>query len=187
MFASHPDYAEIIQNSGYLFWNPTNLAAEATWGTKIGFVRDGVAWDPGHGFIELDQPETGDEPVIGIYTGNHVIVAALLRNYNATALSLLFPGLTSSTAVKFPSTIKTGVNYYATVGYYGKLLYVPDDQANHPCLLLQKAIPRIHSTARIKLSHYDPMTFPCLFTGARKSNDADGIIYVGPLSGAVLR
>ncbi len=187
-FTSHPDYTEIIKNSGYLFWNPTDLSkGEAGWGTKLGFVEKGVAWEPGHGFIELDQPETGDEPVIGIYTGNNVKLAANLRNYNALALGRLFPGLSGTTFVKIPNTIKTGTNYYANSSYYGQLLYVPSDQINHPCLLLQKAVPRIQSTAKVRVSHVDKMIFPCIFTGARKTSGADGIMYVGPISGAVLR
>lgn len=137
MFESHPNYIEIVQNAGYLFWNPTDLSAgESGWGTKLGFVENGVNFEPGHGFIELTTPESGDEPTIGIYTGNHALVSAVLRNYNSTALSVLFPGLISSGNLKAPNTLKTGTNYFST--HYGQLLYVPDDQTNHPCLLLQK-------------------------------------------------
>jgi|GEM_PF-2458058 len=186
MFTSHPDYLEILQNAGYLFVNPTNLSVgESGWGTKLGFVRDGVQFDPGIGFIELDQPETGDEPVIGIFTGSNAKVIAPLRNYNINTLSVLFPGLASSATVKVPNTIKTGTNLYTS--HSCRLLYVPEDQTNHPCLLLQKAIPRIHNTARLKFSQTDPIIFPAVFTAARKTSDVDGIWYLGALSGAVLR
>lgn len=43
-----------------------------------------------------------------------------------------------------------------------------------------KAVPRIQATAKIKLSHTDRMLFPCVFTAARKTSDADGILY-GPI------
>jgi len=186
MFTSHPDYSEIIKNTGYLFWNPTDLMVESGWGTKLGFVENGVVWEPGHGYIELTQPETGDEPIIGIFTGNNSRVSVILRNYNAVALERLFPGLVTNTSIKFPSSIKTGNNYFAT-GHSGHLLFVPDDQTNHPCLLFQKAIPRISSTAKIRFSHTLQSLFSCVFTAARKSDDVDGILYVGPLLGATLR
>lgn len=186
-FDTHPNYQEIIQASGYLFINPTDLSSEAGWGTKLGFVEGGVAWEPGHGVIELTEPETGDEPRYAIYTGNSLKFAAVLQNYNSTVLSVLFPGLVSSGNVNFPGDFKTGQDILDSGNGNIRLLYVPDDRVNHPVFLLQKAAPYISGTAKVKLSHSDRMLFPCIFTGARKTDDVDGIFYVGPLSGAVLR
>ena len=67
-FTSYPSSTEIIQVAGLLFLNPTSIANEAGWGTKIGYTRDGVAYSPGLKTIELyvnDGYETTSK--VGLY------------------------------------------------------------------------------------------------------------------------
>jgi len=183
---THPDINEIAQTPGYLFWAPTNLSAEGTWGTKLGFTEKGVDFDPGYNYGILSGEEKGEEPLHKINLGQTPTITATLKNYNATALDKLFPGLQAGGAVKSPGTILPGTDLLSAT-YTGYLLFVPDDTTNHFCILLQRASPSFIATAKIRHSHSVPGAFPIVFTGARKTNDADGIYYYGLLSGAVLR
>lgn len=185
-FLTHPSVEEIIQVAGYLFWNPTNLAAEATWGTKLGFCEGGIVFQSGHSVIPVTQEETGPAVYKVVYVGSRPTLFAVLKNYNSTLLSTLFPGMTTSTAAKFPSTIRPGTDLSGAT-YSQPLLFVPQDTTNHPCVLLQKGCPNIVQAAKLKLSHSDRTTFPVVFNGLPKTTDADGTAYFGLLSGAVLR
>lgn len=186
-FASYPSMLEISQVSGFLFWGTTSLANEAGWGTKLGYVKGGIDWRPYYGTEVLSGVENGDEPILTVFTGNSGRLIALLRNYNTTALARLFPGLVTGTAVKTPGAIAPGTILSATAAYYGRLLFVPDDEDNHPCLLLQKAVPHALKTTKLKFAHADELVFPCVFEAHRKSDDADGISYLGLIAGATLR
>jgi len=186
-FDSYPDLLEIQQVSGLLFWGTTSLANEAGWGTKLGFVEKGVHWRPNHGYTLLSGEVNGDEPTMMIYTGPAGFITAVLKNYNTSMLSVLFPGLVDGTSVKIPNSIKPGTDIMNSGSYANYLLFVPEDRTNHPCILFQKATPHIVATAEIKYSHVDRSSFPVIFTASRKSDDADGIAYVGALSGAALR
>jgi len=185
-WVTYPDINEIMQQAGFLFWEPSALDVEANWGTKLGFVEKGVDFDFGHNFGILSGEEKGEEPLYKIYLGQTPSVTAILKNYNADVIARLFPGLTSGSAVTSPGTILPGADLF-NVLYTGHLLFVPDDTINHNCILLQKASPCIISTAKVMHSQSTPSAFPIVFTCSRKTNDTDGFYYYGPLSGAVLR
>jgi len=182
-FQSYPDYKEILRQPGFLFWGATDLSNEAGWGTKLGFCVGGIKFDPGYKVINLYGMEHGEEPEKRIFLGCEPVLKASLRNYNATALSVLFPGLASGAAVKYPNTLKPGMDIASSHGNY--LLFVPEDQANNKVLLLQKAVPNI--VAAFEFSRQNDTVFQAVFVGFRKTDDADGVYYFGDLSGAVLR
>ena len=185
-FLTNPSADEIIQVAGYLFWNPTNLAAEATWGTKIGFCEGGITFSPGHHVEYLHQEETGEALYKVIYCGSSPRLVAVLRNWNETLMACLFPGLVATTALKLPGSILPGTDLSSST-YSKPVLFVPQDTANHPCVLLQKACPHILDAAKLKFSHKDATTFPAVFDGLPKTTDDNGTAYKGLLSGAVLR
>ena len=184
-FLTYPDYVEIIRGPGLLFWGTTSLASEAGYGTKLGYCETGITFQPGLAYACLTGVEKGNEPIMCISLGNAPQLTALLLNYNATSIARLFPGQTTSTQVQFPGTILAGKDLFDT--YTGRLLFVPDDTANNPILLFQAATPHIVNTAKLKLSHRNNTTFPSVFVGKRKTNDADGTFYMGPIGNGVLR
>jgi len=183
-FATLPNYLEILRQPGLLYWNPTNLAAEATWGDLLGFCAGGIEFDPGYKFAILKGMETGEEPIMKPYLGCEAVLKATLRNYNADALGVLFPGLNSALTVKYPNTILPGTDLFGAT-YAKAIMFVPEDQANNIIFLLQKASPNI--VAAIRASRVKDTVFPAIFHGARKSSDADGFYYIGNISGATLR
>lgn len=181
-WTSHPTVSDILRVPGYLFWKPSALTNEATWGTKLGYCAKGIEVLCDIHDVLLTVEETGDEYVYDAFCGAPTKISAVLRNYNATNLARLFPGMTSSTAIKLPGSILAGADLASYADY---LLFVPDDTTNNPIMLAQKAIPRLKG--KFKFSRVEDTIFPCEFPLLRKSNDADGILYIGPIAGAVLR
>lgn len=183
-FSIFPNIQEILQVPGFLYWGTTDLSAEATWGTLLGYCEKGVFFEPRQEYAEFTEEETGEEIKKILYLGASPRVSVILKNYNATALGRLFPGIASVATVKFPGAIKAG---HDLVTYNGRLLFVPDDQDNNPCFLLQSAWPHLLKTAKLQFSHSNRLLFPCTFTGKRVGSSTDGIAYIGAMSGAILR
>jgi len=182
-FITHPSIDEVLQVPGYLFWNPTALTSEATWGTKLGFCESGISFQPNQTIVDLQEEETGEETTMRVFCGGTATIIAVLQNYNATALSALFPGQTTSARAYYPGSIKPGTDIASGTTYAKPLLFVPQDLARDPAIVFQKASPNIVKTARIVLSHSKKSLFPCVFTAIRKSSAVNGIYDIGILSG----
>jgi len=180
---STPDPLEILRVPGILWWAPTNLGTPA-YGTRLGFLSDGVLWEPGYKTLILAGEEKGEEPTQKYFLGTAGKVYVRLLNYNSSAIARLFPGCTSSTKVQYPNSFLAGTDLTSST-YTDRLLYVPDDTTNNPCLLLQKSAPNVEDT--IRLSRGDDTEFLCVFDAFRKTNDVDGISYLGLIAGATLR
>ena len=185
-WATHPSIDEILRVPGYLFWNPTNLAAEATWGTKLGYSEKGITFSPSLHILPLTEEETGDEITDLVYVGGTPAVTAIIQSHNTIMLARLFPGMGGTNKANSPGSYSAGKVISSMSGVYAPLLFVPDDRANNPCLLLQKATPH-ESGASLNFSHKNRVMYSIVFVPLRKTNDADGIWYLGALSGATLR
>lgn len=187
-FTSYPDITDVLYVPGLLFWGTTSLSTEAGYGTKLGYCNTGITFEPRVRTVEFTGSETGEEPIMELFLGYAPRVFADLMNYNATALARLFPSLTSSTAVSYPSaSALPGKNLFSSTS---RLLFVPDDTANNPILLLHHAVAHIIAAAKLRLIQSDPTIFPAVFLA--KTNISDGSrvagssFYLGPLSGATL-
>jgi hypothetical protein len=184
MFTSHPAANEILRVPGYLFWNPSALTNESTWGTKLGFCEKGVDVD----FRYLERKLTGEifgsEWTHDIFLGVNIEVKVVLKNYNTTTVGRLFPGLTSGTSVQFPNSFATGKDLTRYSIAWGRLLFVPEDTTNNPIFILQKAIPNFRGT--FPLSRVRDTSFPCVFSNFRKSDSIAGMYYFGLITGGVL-
>jgi len=184
MWNTPPDPSEILRQPGLLFWNPTALDGEANFGTKLGYQEKPIEVGIDYKFGTLYGEEDGNEPKHKVFLGvGEIFISTLLKNYNATALSVLFPGLTTSTQLKIPNSYYAGSDLLSS--NYGRLLFVPEDSTNNMVVLFQKAAPNI--TGAFRLSRALDTDFPVRFDAYRKTNDVDGRIYVGPLASAVLR
>lgn len=185
-FSTFPDINELLRSECYVHWNTTSTATEAGWGTKIGFSRGGHVFEPHYRTVDIHYEDTGEEIVDKIYIGSQPKIRVTLENYNATLLAILFPGLNSGSTVKHPNNFLSGQSITGA-SYTSRLMIVPRDSTNHKVLLFQRAAPNILETAKILMSHRDFSTFPVVFDALRKTNDADGIYYMGDLASAVLR
>lgn len=158
-FTSHPSIGEIIQASGYLCYNPTSIANEAGWGTKIGYSKGGIGFAPNIRTIELTEEETGIYVTKSIFVGATPRLIASLINWNSTICGLLFPSLVGGTSGKLlsiPGSLKTGTDLIGT----NKVLFVPDDTSNHPALYLKNIAPHIIEGAQILFEHSERTVFP---------------------------
>ena len=181
---NYPDPIEILRQPGLLFWNPIALDTEANFGTKLGYQEKPIEVNIDYRFGTLYGEEDGNEPKHKIFLGvGEIFISTLLKNYNAAALAVLFPGLVASSQVKIPNSFNAGSDLLTS--NYGRLLFVPEDSTNNKVVLFQKAAPNV--TGAFRLSRVLDTDFPVRFDAYRKTDDADGRIYIGPLANAVLR
>lgn len=183
-FTNYPNVSEILQVPGLLFWGTTNLANEAGWGTLLGFCEKGVFFKPGQRYAKFKEEETGEEIRKILYVGSIPKINVDLKNYNATALGRLFPGLSTGTKIQYPGSTVAG---QPLEPYTGRLLFVPDEKVQNPCILFQKAWAYAAMNKSLRFSHEKSLIFSCVFLAARKTSDVDGSVYIGPISEAVLR
>ena len=178
-FTNHPSGVEVLQVPGYLFWGPTGFSDESEYGDNLGFLEDGVDFFPNYNVSNLKGPYS-ERYVHKIYLGNTPVVKAILKNYNAVTLARLFPGLAIGNTVSSPNTgsVISGKDLNTN---NNRLLFVPIDTANNPCLLIQRAVPNIEKT--IKFSREKFMNFACVFDCFRTSANRSEY-YLGPISGA---
>ena len=185
-FATNPNLSEVLRVPGLLCWNPTGFASEAQWGTKLGYCEDGINFNPNIQVVLCQEEETGAETTNVVYINGTPVVNATLQNFNTTMLARCFPGCGGSLSASYPGTYSAGKDLAATSSIYAPLLFVPNDTANHPCLLLQRAIPVLSSSWGLVLSHSKKMLFNVTFHGIRASSASNGGWYLGALSGAAL-
>lgn len=159
-FTSHPDENEIIKVSGYLYYNPTNLATEAGWGTKTGYTeKENAAFSIGFKTVVLTSEDSGIYPVKSPFIGCVPCLYANLTSWNRTVCGLLFPSLaggTSGTLISIPGSLKTGTDNFTT----DKILFVPEDNTRHPAIYLKNISPQILESAIIKYIASDKTIFP---------------------------
>lgn len=183
MWSSHPNVNEILRVPGYLFWGTTALTDETTWGTKLGFTETGIRIETIPRYIYHRIEEDGAEPSIKLYGGTFCRLYCTLKNYNETAINAIFPGLSTEEKINFPGIYATGKDL--TTVLTGRLLFVPDDEENNPICLAQKASGTLVQAFYFRRNL--DTNFESVFDCFRKSNDRDGILYVGPIAEGVLR
>lgn len=187
---TRPAINEIIQVGGYLHLEPSNPldeTDETTWGTKLGYTKDGALLEPGYQTLGFQVEETGEEIRKVIYTGSAPIFIVILRNYNENVLAQCFPGLTSGTKINFPGGLRAG-DVISTSTYSKHILFVPDDIVNHPAVLFQRACPSNPSSGKILLSHVNEALFACYFTAIRADSiNPESVYQVDFLKNLVIR
>jgi hypothetical protein len=180
-----PSALEILQVPGYLYWEPTSVpGSETTWGTKLGYLDKGVDVTIHTDMEDLFLEEYGDERIGRLYRGTNATLYCELLNYNATTLGRLFPGLSGTTYVQAPNGLLPGARMDATA-YVGRLLFVPKDTTNNPVFLMQKV--SCHHVGTFSFTRSGLTMFALYCDSFRKTGDVQGIYYLGPLTGAVLR
>ena len=174
---------EVLRIPGFLYWNTTNLDSESGYGKLLGYTEQGIELRTSQQLLKFTTPESGDE-VDRIYTtGSTPQLLCVLKNYQPDALSAIFPGLSSSAELRYPGNILAGQEL-SNDTHSKRLLFVPEN-LNNPCVLLQKACANVSSA--LKFSRRDFLNFPVIFDALRKTDDPDGVYYVGDIQNGVLR
>lgn len=179
-----PDDDDILRSPGLLYWAPSALSP-GSFGTALGFTQNGILINFNINIVDLDVQDTGDEPIYAIDTGRKIEVVATLLNYNTTALARMIPGQTSGNEIRIPNSVDTGDDLALNSSIFSHLLFVPDDTTNNFIFILQKAVPRL--VQPIRLSRDGDTAYQVEFTGYRKTDNVDGVFYMGPLANGNLR
>lgn len=147
-----------IFGPGELFVNPTDLTG--TSGTGLGYTEDGIILRPNVNAISVHPDEKGVELLKKIHGGISWSLATNLIQWNATLAAYMFPGTVNT----YRSTLLLGSEITPV-----KLLYVPEDTTNTPCIYFRKAVPHLEGSASIRLmlgERPKPASFPMVFENA---------------------
>lgn len=170
-----PAVADIIRAPGFLYWNPPNIAADQ-FGTKLGYLDNGINFDPDFGVKYLTSMDSGNEITGVYYTGNVCHIEAGFLSYNAETVAKITPGMATGKNISI-GTAKTGRNMGSNDS--GKLVFVPDDTTNNIVIVFPKAVPYWAGTSNFY--RHDDTRFGVRFVALKQS----GVIcYIGEKSSA---
>lgn len=179
------DVDKVLRSPGSLYWNPVNLVDD--FGVHLGHRNKPIVFisgiEGGVQFLPGDET-TGDEFNHAIFTGINPYAVVTFLEHNSNVIKLAFANMVDGDDIKGYSE-NTGKDYASDASIFGKLLFVPDDQANNKILLLQKVVPIAIDAQEI--SKNGNIEYTVKFQCFRKSNDQDGIFYLGDIENGVLR
>jgi hypothetical protein len=168
------------RNAVRLIKDPSNLAGTAPTygGTELGALR-GYRLMPVEPVARVRAEEKGGRPVEGIRGGRYAILVALLRGFDADAISLMFPDATAQGDI---AVVDPG-----TVGYPGalatatacKILAVPEVSGEH-AIYFPRAMPILAEEVAIPFENRNEVAIAVSFEALP---DATGrIYYVAPIA-----
>jgi hypothetical protein len=178
------NFSEIIFNKGRVYLNPVNLTTNL--GTELCFIDSGVNFLPGYVHLPVSREEDGAEIWKIVYIQGKPILTFVALNYNAEILKLMFLKSSLSLTTGAPGSLKSGQVISDDSNITCRLLFLPDDMDNNPCLIIQKALVVPINKVNIRLSHKDKMSFPISCYMLRKDSSTYGIWYYGLLKDGVL-
>jgi len=170
------DLNDVVQVPGRLCINPTNLATDFPHGgTELGTVRECYVEDLTTTW-EVRAEEYGGEVVESVYTGSGYAFGCILRQFDDTALSTIFPNtvlgtVTQRRGIYWPqktggSAVREG---HLLSSRSVKLLFSPLDSVRNRAVYFFRALPRVAETARVMLSFKDRAEIPVIFLAIRDS------------------
>lgn len=144
-----PDVRNVLRVPGYLVKDPTSLASAFPFGgTALGMTRAiEVRWTPRAKTIAAE--EWGGTAVGQVYCGETVVLAAILRSWDSTAVASIFPAASGAT-VNY--RVQTGGVRPGSVQTPHKLLFAPIALDYHPCVYFPAAVGLPDATAKLQLS-----------------------------------
>lgn len=145
-------------------------------GTALGLVRD-VVWRRTEGRVLITAEEFGVEVVDAIYGGEVHVLALALRGWDDDGANLVFPntelGTTSGRrGAIYPGPRAPGASRVADAV---RLIFTPDDTANHQAVYFRAAIPLLAETLEVPLGRKgdQEVLLKCVFQATRR-NFGDG-------------
>lgn len=159
---------DIIYGPGELYINPSDVSG--TSGTGLGYTEDGVMLRPRHKVARLRADEKGVEQLKQIKAGADWAVGANLLQWNSSTIAQLFPGMAVTGGMAYRQSEVLGTSFTEV-----KLLWVPEDTTNVPCVYFRKAIGKIEESAAVRFvlgQNPRPTTFPVIFENM-SANDAN--------------
>ncbi len=177
----------VFHLDGRLCSGPTNIADGQTFpfgGTNLGEIRAG-AFTVNHSAEEIPAEEFGGRRVDYVRTGDAAALTAILREFDAASLALIFPNV--STSSKTGKPIIKGRSFATTASGDSiersgdrasdkaqKILFAPNSPEHVPAILLYAALPLPDAAASLTLSNTAEAGFPVVFEAV---HDANGHLY----------
>jgi hypothetical protein len=176
-----PDVRNVLRVPGYLVKDPTNLAtAFPHGGTALGMIRSiEVRWTPRAKVIAAE--EWGGTAVSQVYTGETVILAAILRSWDSTAVASIFPAASGAT-VNY--RVATGGTRPGTLQTPHKLVFSPVALDYHPFVYFPAAVGLPDAAARLQLSLAEEIGLAVVWRALPA--DSSGSVYQIGLRGSIV-
>lgn len=162
-------HSDILYQPSHVIWAPTSFTPGtpvAYGGTNLGYIEGGIAISVSEGWTEVMGEESGQALLDLRYAGTDLSIAFTLRQWDAGALILAFPGgLTATGAtsgdkmVQFPGTLALGASGR---DHAGILMIAPIDTTNGRYIVIRKAIPRLQENAKIDWMLRRPSLLPLI-------------------------
>ena len=149
-------------------------------GTALGLVSD-VRIRRTEGRQLIVAEEFGVEVVDEVYSGEAWLLSFALRGWDSDAILACFPNTDLGTTSKF-----RGVDYPGTTVYPGtlkstlatKVLFTPNDTANHAAVYLPNAFAELAEDLTIALGRTEEVLIACAFRALRDGATAGRAVQV---------
>lgn len=151
---SVPSVSGLLAVPGRLSHTPTSLStAYPHGGTAIGTCGH-VNLRPYTFALPITAEEFGGSPSDFVYGGEGWVLEATLREFDADALSMMFPiyvaGAQGGPVLR--ADANSSVRAGSLLGDLAKVIvFTPDNADDHPWLIVRRAVPMIDETAMIAL------------------------------------
>ena len=172
-----PDLTKIRRFRGRIVANPTNLSvAFPHGGTALGLTRTGeFRFNPQIGWITAE--EYGNKKVDGVFAGEDVLFAAVMRNFDADMINTVFPNtVAGSGGTRVIRHRKTDRGLLLAKNAV-KLLFAPLATDDHEHILIYRAIPFVELAAKLQLSANVEGSVAVAFYGT--IDDSDRVYDIG--------
>jgi len=166
------------------FTDITTSALALSSGEHLGEIRAGV-FMINHSAEEVTAEEFGGKRVDYVRTGDSAALTAVLREFDATSLSLIFPNVTTSSKTGRPiikgrsfattastDTIKRSGSFASDKAM--KLLFLPNSPDQVPAIIIYSAIPVPDAAGELALTNKAEAGFPVAF---QATHDVNGHLY----------
>jgi len=170
-----PDQNKAYQVSGRLAYGCTDLSTD--WphgGTGLGMVGK-LFVSPQRSWVALAAEETSSAAEV-LWLGGDVVVGFTCHNWDNDALAKVFPNTTTSsgdTLIQWPgSTVVPG----APLTPLSNLVFTPRNEAEHPGLLIYKAVILPDVNAELFLSAYRYLEIPAVVVATPDASDRLGVM-----------
>lgn len=165
------DLASVLNNPGRLCHTPTSLSsAFPHGGTALGTTREVVCLPVQHR-VEIRDEGWGQEIHDVLWVGENWSIACVLRQYDADAISAIFPNTSAGTVTQqrlvvgaSASNNRPGLRMRSLAK---KILFSPLDPDRVPAVLFYAAIPMPSETQDLNLALNKPLEIGAVFVALR--------------------
>lgn len=151
-------------------------------GTGLGLVGS-IFWQPPSGQVRLPAEEDGGTRAI-LYTGGDAVLGASVEGWDDSAAGgVLAPLFPSSRTAGSRVVLEWPGDDLAPGGMFPALeplVFTPTNQAEHPALIVYRAIVCLEASAQLRLGSYRYLSVPVLCVGT--PDDEGRVAAMGRLS-----